>query len=202
MKLRVFLCMALIALQACATNTVQLPKTGQTAGNSGADHSAKRAWSPLSGPRFKDNNNGTVTDNSTGLIWLKDANCADTADNITKPGGRLTWANALTWTKALASGVCGLSDGSTTGQWRLPKDVELKSLVNLGDHDNAVLMNAVGFTNVQESCYWSFNTNSLLKGNAHLPFDWYVFMFPSFKNNCETDGSYYVWPVRSGQEMR
>ena len=27
--------------------------------------------------RFTDNGNDTVTDNTTGLIWLKDANCFD-----------------------------------------------------------------------------------------------------------------------------
>jgi hypothetical protein len=32
------------------------------------------AW-PI--PRFTDHSNGTVTDNLTGLIWLKDANCFD-----------------------------------------------------------------------------------------------------------------------------
>ena len=36
-------------------------------------------------PRFTDNNNGTVTDNLTGLMWLKDANCF----------GLRTWAQAL-----------------------------------------------------------------------------------------------------------
>jgi hypothetical protein len=28
-------------------------------------------------PRFTDNSDGTVTDNLTGLIWLKNANCTD-----------------------------------------------------------------------------------------------------------------------------
>jgi hypothetical protein len=84
------------------------------------------AW-PM--PRFTDNNNGTVTDHLTGLIWLKDANCSDTVGGISKPLGTLKWADALTWSNKLAGGKCGLIDGSTAGQWRLPNVKELLSLI-------------------------------------------------------------------------
>jgi len=67
---------------------------------------------------FTDNGDGTVTDNLTGLIWLKNANC---------DGGK-NWENALTWCNALASGSCGLSDGSSVGDWRLPNINEFSSL--------------------------------------------------------------------------
>ena len=46
------------------------------------------AWT---GVRFTDNGNGTVTDNLTGLIWLKNANC----------GGAKDWATALTFANSL-----------------------------------------------------------------------------------------------------
>ena len=62
------------------------PKTGQTlcydslgavvpCAGTGQDGEIKAgvAWPS---PRFTDNSNGTVTDNLTGLIWLKNANCA------------------------------------------------------------------------------------------------------------------------------
>ena len=45
-------------------------------------------------PRFTDNSDGTVTDNLTGLIWLKDANCF----------GDRTWISALSDANGLASG--------------------------------------------------------------------------------------------------
>jgi len=202
MKHRVFLYMALMTLllvQSCATPRFQVPKTGETTSYATGDHGAKEARTILPGQRFTDNNNGTVTDNSTGLIWLKNANCTDTVGGITKNGGRLTWADALTWSKSLASGDCGLSDGSTAGQWRVPKDMELKSLINLKDYDNATYMNTIGFANIQEWCYWSFNTNTLLKvAYAHQPFEWYPFILPGYKNNCDMTGSYYVWTVRNG----
>lgn len=80
--------------------------------------------------RFTDNGNGTVTDNTTNLVWLKDANCTDTVGGIdrTVKSGFLTWTNAITWSDNLSSGACGLSDGSTVGQWRLPNRRELQSL--------------------------------------------------------------------------
>ena len=62
-------------------------------------------------PRFKDNGNGTVTDNLTRLIWLKNANAF----------GLRTWEQALSDANALASGSAGLTDGSKAGDWRLPK---------------------------------------------------------------------------------
>ena len=61
------------------------------------------AWT---GVRFTDNGDGTVTDNLTALIWLKNANCF----------GPPNWATALSDANTLANGSCGLSDGSSAGQ--------------------------------------------------------------------------------------
>ena len=72
---------------------------------------------PLPKPRFSDNGNGTVTDNITGLIWLKNANCF----------GSRTWNHALADANGLNSGDCGLTDGSSAGDWRLPNYNELFS---------------------------------------------------------------------------
>ena len=60
---------------------------------------------------FTDNNDGTVTDNQTGLIWLKEANCF----------GLRNWNEALTDCNGLASGSCGLTDGSNVGDWEVSK---------------------------------------------------------------------------------
>jgi hypothetical protein len=124
--------------------TVQLPRTGQAGclGTSGAviaysgkgQDGDKQSGVAAPTPRFSDNSNGTVTDNLTGLIWLKNANCTDTVGSITKASGYLAWANALTWSNNLASGKCGLSDGSVAGQWRLPDRKELLSLVDLSQN--------------------------------------------------------------------
>ncbi len=77
--------------------------------------------SPVStGTRFIDNNDGTVTDTLTALIWQKDSSCH----------GYKTWQGALDACNNLSAATsgCGLSDGSTAGQWRLPNVNELHSL--------------------------------------------------------------------------
>ena len=72
-------------------NYAPVPKTGQmqfyATGDDGDLHKGV-AWPT---PRFTDNQNGTVTDNLTGLIWMKNASNVD-ADGF----GAKTWADALT----------------------------------------------------------------------------------------------------------
>ena len=75
---------------------------------------------PWPDPRFTDNGDGTVTDNLTGLIWLKYANCF----------GETNWHDALDASNNLTNGQCGLSDGSNLGDWRLPNEGELGSLID------------------------------------------------------------------------
>jgi hypothetical protein len=83
-----------------------LPKTGQTTSYSTGDDGDLERGVAWPSPRFTDNGNGTVKDNLTGLIWLKDANCFS----------RRTWAQALSDANSLANGSCGLTDGSSCRQ--------------------------------------------------------------------------------------
>ena len=61
-------------------------KTGQTTSPGTRDDGALQRGVTWPSPRFTDNGDGTVTDNLTGLIWLKDANY----------DGEKRWTNALT----------------------------------------------------------------------------------------------------------
>jgi hypothetical protein len=54
-----------------------------------------QAGATVPNPRFTDNNNGTVTDNLTGLTWPKDLDCV--GGNATP-----TWASALAAANAMA----------------------------------------------------------------------------------------------------
>jgi len=86
-------------------------------------------------PRFTDNLDGTVTDNLTGLIWLKNADCPDTGKS---------WQEALDDVQQLNTdgtmddGTMNFNDcgdtsngGSHQTDWRLPNRFELESLLNL-----------------------------------------------------------------------
>jgi hypothetical protein len=123
---------------------VSIAATGQTQSYAAGDDGALRkgvAWPEL---RYTDNHNGTVTDQLTGLIWLKNAGCLTPA----------VWSAALDSANALASGACGLTDGSTAGQWRMPNLVELESLIDPSASSPAL---SVGnpFVNVSNGLYWS-----------------------------------------------
>lgn len=122
-------------------------KTGQKTSYATGDDGDLEKGVAWPAPRFTDNGDGTVTDNLTGLIWLKNANCF----------GTRTWANALSDCNGLASGSCGLTDGSVAGDWRLPNIKEFQSLIDYGFCYPA-LPSGHPFTNVQGNHYWSGST--------------------------------------------
>ena len=62
----------------------------------------------LNGTRWCDNEDGTVTDLSTCLVWLKNTMCNDTLAGISKTDGWLIWDAAIIWSSAVISGKCGL----------------------------------------------------------------------------------------------
>jgi len=123
---------------------VSLAATGQTTSYVSGDDASKQKGVVWPGIRFTDNQNGTVTDNLTGLIWLKNAGCFSPT----------IWSNALTDVNQLASGICGLTDGSSAGQWRLPNINELESLLDVSA-SNPALPVGNPFTNVSSGIYWS-----------------------------------------------
>ena len=192
--------------------TIQLPRTGQTTcynesgviiscagtGQDG-DKQAGAAWPS---PRFTDNKDGTVSDNLTGLIWLKDANCVDAAGGIARGGGSLNWPSALTWCNNLASGKCGLSDNSVAGDWRLPNINELRSLIDYSRNDPGLPIGHP-FSNVQSAWYWSSTSNPVYAAGAFN-----VGMsrgsirvigkigFPASRVDNKFDSALGVWPVR------
>lgn len=175
-----------IAMQAVApqpAGVIQLPRTGQTTSYATGDDGDLQkgvAW-PI--PRFTDNNNGTVTDNLTGLIWLKNANCF----------GAQAWTTALTSANTLASGSCGLTDGSTAGQWRLPNRKELQSLVDRSQYNPALPLDHP-FSAVLDN-YWSSST--VAYGGAAEA--WYVGLNYGYVDNFNKNYGRYVWPVRGRQ---
>jgi hypothetical protein len=169
-----------------------VPKTGQTtSAETGDDGDLQRgvAWP---NPRFTDHGDGTVTDNLTGLIWLKNANCF----------GTRSWANALADANGLASGSCGLTDGSGAGDWRLPNVRELYSLIDLGFW-NLALPDTAGtnkwqegdpFTGVEGNYYWSATSVAQDPSLA-----WVVHLVSGNPGVSTKSSDAPVWPVRGGQ---
>ncbi len=174
--------------------TVSLPRTGQTkcydtAGNviscantgQDGDIQAGVAWPS---PRFTDNGNGTITDNLTGLIWLKNANCF----------GAQTWQDALNSAKTLNSGECGLSDGSVEGDWRLPNRNEMRSLIDYSRYSPAISLSHL-FSNIM-TLYWL--STAYANDTAYV---WSINMWDGYINVDSRGNYYYVWPVRSDNRI-
>lgn len=161
-----------------------VPRTGQTTSYMLTDDGYLQGGVEWPNPRFIDNGDGTVTDNLTGLVWLKNASCI----------GMRTWYRALVWDcKRLATGLCGLTDNSIPGDWRLPNIEELLSLVDRGQFSPA-LPSENPFTGVQASYYWSSTTSV-----SNTRFAWYLWFEDGFSDFDPKSSMHYVWPVRGGQ---
>ena len=125
-------------------------------------------------PRFIDHEDGTVTDNLTGLMWAKDAK----------------QINETLWSEAVA--YCNNLELANYSDWRLPNVKELLSLLDYG-YDHPSLPVGHPFIDVINGEYWSSTT--YLSGDyarsVHLG------------HGDSTSGEkiveyYHVWPVRGG----
>jgi len=219
MKHLLTLACALLALpRVIHAGTVQLPRTGQNAcydevgvvapcADTGQDGD-KRAGADWPARRFTDNRDGTVSDNLTGLVWLKDANCTDTAGGVARGSGALDWPSALAWSNNLSDGKCGLSDNSAAGDWRLPNIVELRSLIDYSRHDPA-LPGGHPFANVLSIWYWSSTTNpvytagaynvGMSRGSIHVTGKTPA-AFGASRVKNKAASLLGVWPVRDGRQ--
>jgi len=168
-------------------------------------------------PRFRDNGDGTVTDNLTGLTWLKDANCIQTQypgfdedlrEGDTVGDGRVSQQHALEFVAGINAGT--YSDcGASQTDWRLPNVNELHSLFDLRWSAPA-LPDTAGtgqwsegdpFTGVQFSSDWPYCWSSTTDASSTAA-AWYVGLTGG-SVGCQDKASswlfFYVWPVRGGQ---
>jgi hypothetical protein len=146
--------------------------------------------------RFTVNGDGTVTDHTTGLVWLEDAFCPQ----INEGGLGRTWDIAMQIASGLSSGYCNLTDGSVPGDWRLPTKEEWEEFV-CPQYSFPALCDTEGtgqwsegdpFNAVQSDGYWS--SAEYDSSNA-----WSVYLSNGSMFNVAKSGYYYVWPVRGGQ---
>ena len=143
----------------------------------------------LDGTRWCDNGDGTVTDLTTCLLWLKDASWGETY---------AFWVNTETGINAhdraalLMNTVGGLTDGSQIGDWRLPTKAELYGLVI--EPEGVRYDDMKAFTGVQSAYYWSSTNNKYdtsLAYAVHLGAG-----FVAIDSKASTSN---VWPVRNAQ---
>lgn len=158
--------------------TASLPRTGQTQVWVSGDDATHQKGTTWPSPRFTDHDDGTVTDNLTGLMWTKNANL----------DGSKEWADAI--------GYCNALDYGGYTDWRLPNVRELHSLIDYGRTGPAI-QTGPPFTGVQLAHYWSSST--YMQG-GHTSYAWSVSMNAgsAIPNHLKTT-ALFVWPVRGGQ---
>ena len=131
---------------------------------------------------YQDNGNGTVTDNSTGLVWQQDSARDDE--------GRyndMTWQEALTYCEGLDLG--GYTD------WRLPSLKELLSLVDYSRYFPAINSDYFRYTVPGVvPYYWSSTTYHFYPEGAYLV----EFDYGCLLQGMKTD-KHVVRAVRGGQ---
>jgi hypothetical protein len=167
------------------------PAASQTEGDAGAGCASNSKL------RYRDNGDGTVRDNRSGLLWLKDANCAALGPS---GDGKGTFEEANAAAASLRDGQCGLSDGSKAGDWRLPNKQEWQAMLD-SSFKNPAIGNADGtrkwkpgdvFTRVQPEGYWSSTPDSKASG-----FAWGAGLFGGMVASAKKQIQGFIWPVRN-----
>jgi len=110
------------------------------------DYQSGKVWPE---PRFQDNGDGTITDLSTGLMWLKSGSCM----------GWLSWKAAMSAAQELNSMDRGEEHCSKLAvshdDWYLPTIQELETLLNAEAAEPYRFLNFYGFRGIQADSYWS-----------------------------------------------
>jgi len=124
--------------------------------------------------RYKDNGDGTVTDNVTGLMWQKNDD-----------GIIYEWEPAITHCESLSF--------ATYSDWRLPNIKELRSIVDNSRYNPSI--DATLFPNSNLKDYWSSTTFAGTQIDAY----YVLFSFDGRVNRNIKNYFYYVRCVRGGQ---
>jgi len=139
-----------------ASGAIYLPSTGQTVSYADGDDGNLKKGLAWPEPRFIDNGNGTITDELTGLMWLKNADLAS---------GEVEWSSAL-------NTVAGINNGSISGacgyrDWRLPTLNEQMSLIDWSVK-YPPLPAGHPFVNLQLAEYWTSTTDASSDSSAYI----------------------------------
>ncbi|MBF0213503.1 MAG: DUF1566 domain-containing protein [Magnetococcales bacterium] len=180
---------ATISITVLSTSPAPVIKTGQTTryGSSGDDGELERgvAWPT---PRFLDNQDGTVTDQLTKLVWMKNASCWDAKN----------WEEAFAMIESMnrMDGVsCFPYVSGRHTDWRLPNREELGSLIDFG-HSNPALPTDQKFTGLPayQPLFWSSTTPASSEDYA-----WILDLSSGKTGTVAKSHSHHVWPVRGGE---
>jgi len=128
----------------------KLQSTGQTNNTTSGEDGFYQKGVSIPIKHFCINSNGTITDNMTGLVWLKDAN----------PGtSPLTWKDCLKYADELNAGIKSGNCGFTN--WRIPTVNEILSIIDFSSSLNfSAWLSSQGFLNAQSGTAYFYVTST------------------------------------------
>ena len=149
-------------------------------------HAERAPQIPSANSRFVDNMDGTVTDTTTNLMWIKN-------------GWRLDFFSAATWSEA--NKKCGKFKLGGYKDWRLPTKEEWRSIIDTS-RQNPALIEPNPFVNIiGHMPYWTQTefTYSLKHTKSKKgPLDTYtVMLYSGTINHQKKSQRAFVLPVRS-----
>ncbi|MBF0476222.1 MAG: DUF1566 domain-containing protein [Deltaproteobacteria bacterium] len=167
------------------------------AGELPASHGACVACEGTLSPqgRWCDNGNGTVTDMSTGLVWLKDANWGGLYPLQAGTASQVTAYDRASMVKA--GNPTSLTDGSAAGDWWLPTVNQLKGLV--AGTEAVSVSSTYYFTGIQSSDYYCLYWASTSDSPGYTYAACEVNLTNGRLGSDFKAKYHYVWPVRGGQ---
>lgn len=136
-----------------------IPKTGQTDSYRTGDDGDLQIGYPLTGPRFTDMGDGTIKDNATGLMWIKDPS--------TSPGS--PWNASKVWNDAIDN--CLALTYAGHNDWRLPNAAEILSVVDYSEVNPAI--DGTFFPNTYAGHYYW--TSTTYKGDTDKAWAWFAY---------------------------
>lgn len=142
----------------------------------------------LSNPNsiYTDHGDGTITDNATGLMWMK---CSLGQSGLTCNGD----ASSFTWKSALDAAQTANSGEGTLGysDWRLPNIKELGSLTEKACYLPSI--NANVFPNTPSEVYWTATPTPQVDADA-----WCIYFHHGYDCTGNKNFAYDVRLVRGG----
>ncbi|MCF8369682.1 MAG: DUF1566 domain-containing protein [Bacteroidales bacterium] len=178
---------------------VELPATGQLYTFYPDDDGFLKKGTAWPTPRLVDNDDGSVSDRLTGLMWAQDANLMLTRnpefDTNQWVDGAINWQHALDYVTLLNSeNYLGHND------WRMPNRNEMTSLVDFSRKQPAIperfpFSNMTGYN--FEYSYWTSTTRADETDQA-----WVVWLSDGMMGGgnklvYEKTKDWHVWPVRT-----
>lgn len=190
----------LLPVRGRGTGPGKVLATGQVLPYAAGDDGDLRRGVTMASSRFKDNGDGTFTDNLTGRQWLKNADPIetgypgyDTFGNMLNEG-RVSWPMALAFIGGINNGTYPVAEAAY-GDWHLPTASELASLMNVtqafGDGDRI----PGAPVDHLRSMYWSGTSRPSDPSNTAWVGNFWDMRIDAMSKTADMNGAR-PWPVR------